>query len=156
LRPIGADAKGVTLASVQVDIGPVEAESATAFVDYARAVLEGYGLEDDPIDDHIGVEVAKRFRSYLDEWARVAKRGGEFKWTTEIDLEQIEYLVHAFHRVAGRAVEAAQVRGHRLMPIEADAFYESLVHGLLHALEAEGTPAAEFAEELRQFWPRFS
>jgi hypothetical protein len=148
--------QGVTLTRVQVDIGPVEAASAAAFIDYARAVLEGYGLEEEPIDDQIGVEVAKRFRGYLDEWARVASRGGEFKWTAEIDLEQVEYLVHAFYRVARRATDAAHVRGHRLMPIEADAFYESLVQGLLHALEAAGTPAAEFAEELRQFWPRFS
>ena len=39
------------------------------------------------------------------------------------------------------------------MPPEGEEFYMSLVHGLLDGLESEGTPAAEFAEELRQFWP---
>jgi hypothetical protein len=141
---------------VQVDIGPVAAASATAWIDYARAVLEGYGFDDErPVDGHLGSEVVTSFRNYLDQWAHVAKRGGEFKWTAEVDLEEVEYLVHAFYRVASLATEAAEARGKRLMPPEAEPFYASLVHGLLDALESSGAPAAEFAEELRQFWPRF-
>ena len=139
-----------------MDIGPVAAASATAWIDYARAVLEGYGLDDEqPVDGHVGSEVVTSFRDYLDEWARVAKRGGEFKWSAEVELEEVEYLVHAFYRVVGLATAAAEARRKRLMPPEGEAFYESLVHGLLDALESAGTPAAEFAEELRQFWPRF-
>jgi hypothetical protein len=139
---------------VQVDIGPVAASSATAWVGYARAVLEGYGLDDDePVDKHIGSEVVVSFRRLLDEWARVADRGGEFKWSTELDLEEVEYLVHAFYRIATRANAAAAARGRFYMPPEGEAFYMSLVHGVLDALESAGTPAAEFAEELRQFWP---
>jgi hypothetical protein len=119
-------------------------------------VLAGYGFDDErPVDNRVGAEVVKSFRQYLDQWALVAKRGGEFKWSAEVDLEEVEYLVHAFYRVASLATEAATARGRRLMPPEAEPFYASLVHGLLDALESAGTPAAEFAEELRQFWPRF-
>ena len=143
-----------TLTAVQVDIGPVAASSATAWIDYARAVLGGYGLDDDePVDTHVGSEVVASFRHYLDEWARIAERGGDFKWSTEIDLEEAEYLVHAFYRVATRANAAAEARGRFYMPPAAEAFYMSLVYGVLDALESAGTPAAEFAEELRQFWP---
>jgi hypothetical protein len=139
---------------VQVDIGPVAASSATPFIEYARAVLDGHGLDDDePVDTRVGSEVVASFRRYLDQWARIAKRGGEFKWSTELDLEEMEYLVHAFYRIATRANAAAEARGRFYMPPEGEAFYMSLVHGLLDALESAGTPAAEFAEELRQFWP---
>jgi hypothetical protein len=138
---------------VQVDIGPIPASSAKAFIEFARAVLEGYGLDDKPVDDELGAEVVASFRSYLDQWARVAKRGGEFKWSGEASLEEVEYLVHAFYRLAGRATAAAEERGRKLMPPEGAEFYNALVLGLLDALEAAGTPAAEFAEELRQFWP---
>ena len=144
-----------SLSLVQVDIGPIPASSAKAWIDYARAVLEGYGLGDEPLDDQVGVEVIASFRNYLDQWARVAKRGGEFKWTAEVDLEEVEYLVHAFYRVASRAADAAEQRGSRLMPPEGQAFYAALVLGVLDALESAGTPAAEFAGELRQFWPGF-
>ena len=65
-----------SLSLVQVDIGPIPASSAKAWIDYARAVLEGYGLGDEPLDDQVGVEVIASFRNYLDQWARVAKRGG--------------------------------------------------------------------------------
>jgi hypothetical protein len=139
---------------VQIGIGPVAASSATAWIDYAGAVLEGYGLDDDePVDKHVGSEVVAAFRKYLDQWARVAKRGGEFKWSAEVDLEEVEYLVHAFYRIATRANAAAEARGQFYMPPEGEEFYMSLVHGVLDALESAGTPAAEFAEELRQFWP---
>jgi hypothetical protein len=140
---------------VQVDIGPVAASSAMAWIDYARAVLEGYGFDDEPVENQVGAEVVKSFRYYLDDWNRVAKRGGEFKWSAEVDMEEVEYLVHAFYRVAGRATAAAEARGTRLMPPEGEPFYNCLVLGLLDALEGAGTPAAEFAEELRQFWPGF-
>src|SRR5262245_27843841 len=145
-----------TLVVVQVDIGPVSSASATAWIDYARAVLEGYGFDrEQPVDDHLGIEIVTSFRRYLDQWARIAKRGGEFRWTAEIDLEEVEYMVHAFYRVATLATAAAEARGKRLMPPEGSAFYESLIHGLLDALESVGAPAADFAAELRQFWPRF-
>ncbi|HEY2813649.1 MAG TPA: hypothetical protein VGJ03_09315 [Acidimicrobiales bacterium] len=140
---------------MQVAIGPVAASSATSFIDYARAVLEGYGLDDEPADDHVGTEVVTSFRRYLDDWARVAKRGGEFRWSGEETLEEVEYLVHAFYRLAGLATATAEERGRPLMPPDAKPFYEALIHGVLDALESAGTPAAEFAEELRQFWPRF-
>ena len=142
-----------SLSLVQVNIGPVPAASATVWIDYARAVLEGYGLGDQPVDDEIGVEVVRSFRSYLDQWARIAKQGGEFKWSADVDLEEVEYLVHAFYRLAGKATAAAEERGRKLMPPEGADFYNALVIGVLGALEAAGTPAAEFAEELRQFWP---
>ncbi len=138
---------------MDIDIGPVPVASATAWIGYARAVLKGYGLGDVPVDDEVGTEVVDRFRQYLDDWERIAKKGGDFKWSADIDLEQAEYLVHSFYRLANRAAAAAEQRGSRLMPPEGEAFYASLVMGLLDALEGAGTPAAEFAEELRLFWP---
>ena len=106
-----------------------------------------------PVIDMTAPESFRAFRTYLDQWAGVAKRGGEFKWSADIDLEQVEYLVHAFYRIATRANAAAEARGRFYMPPEGEAFYMSLIHGVLDALESAGTPAAEFAEELRQFWP---
>jgi len=72
---------------VQVDIGPVAAASATAWIDYARAVLEGYGFDGQLVDDQLGTEIVTSFRRYLDRWTRIAERGGEFRWTAELDLE---------------------------------------------------------------------
>ena len=100
-----------------------------AWVDYARAVLEGYGLDDDePVDE------ANRFRgrrlvppASSTSGRAVAKRGGEFKWSTELDLEEVEYLVHAFYRVAGRANAAAEARGRSVDAARGEAFYTSLV-----------------------------
>lgn len=139
---------------MHVEIGPVSATSATAWIGYARAVLTGYGFPTPTtVDQQVGSDVAESFRHYLDEWDAIAAHGGEFKWVADVDLEVVEYLVHAFYRVAAQLADAAERRGSRLMPDEAGPFYASLVTGLLAGLRTAGEPAADFAEELESFWP---
>jgi hypothetical protein len=141
---------------VLVEVGPVASASAIAWVGYARAVLSGFGLRGANVEDDVGAEVVQAFRVYLAEWEATAASSSEFKWSADVDPESVQYLVHAFYRVAQRLADAAEQRGTRLMPPEAEAFNISLVTGLLDSLEAEGEPMAAFAEELRGFWPGFS
>jgi hypothetical protein len=141
---------------VLVEIGPVASASAIAWVAYARAVLTGFGLRGAKVEADLGAEVVQAFRGYLEEWEAAAASSREFKWSADVDPEAVQYLVHAFYRVVQRLADAAEQRGTRLMPPEAEAFNTSLVTGLLDSLEAEGEPVAAFAEELRGFWPGFS
>lgn len=131
-------------------------ESAIAWVAYARAVLSGFGLRGAKVEADLGAEVVRAFRSYLEEWEVIAARDREFKWSRDVDPDTVQYLVHAFYRVVQRLALAAEERGTRLMPPEAEAFNVSLVTGLLDSLEAEGQSMASFAEELRGFWPGLS
>ena len=135
---------------MQVDIGPVEATSATAFIDYARAVLEGYGLQDEPLDGQVGSDVVKNFRSYLDQWAQVAKRGGDFKWTADVDLEQVEYLVHAFYRVAGRVTEAAEERGLCLIAFHREVRFVEITEVVHRELIDQGGELLRRGDELHK------
>jgi hypothetical protein len=142
---------------VHVAIGPVPASSATAWITFARTVLTGSGRRDQRVDVALGEDVATAFHQYLDEWedlaASAARSGGDFKWAIEIDVEQVEYLVHAFYRIAEQMAAAAEARGRTIMPPEAAEFYASLVTGLLDGLDEEGQSASVFATELRRFWP---
>jgi hypothetical protein len=141
---------------VLVEVGPVPSTSVIAWVVYARAVLSGFGLRGANVEADLGAEVVQAFRGYLEEWEATAARSSEFKWSADVNPESVQYLVHAFYRVAQRLADAAEQRGTRLMPPEAEAFNTSLVTGLLDSLEAEGEPMAAFAEELRGFWPGLS
>jgi hypothetical protein len=138
---------------VHVAIGPIPAASALAWVGFARMVLTGSGQRDQRVKVDLGDDVAAAFHQYLDEWEDLAAAGGEFKWSIEIDAEHVEYLVHAFYRVAEQMAAAAERRGHTIMPDDAAMFYASLVTGLLDGLEEEGQSASVFAAELRRFWP---
>jgi hypothetical protein len=138
---------------MRVEVGPVPSESAIAWISYARAVLSGFGLRGVKVEAEAGPEVVAAFRGYLDEWEQTAAEDAVFKWTTDLDAEHVQYLVHAFHRVVQRLAEATELRGTALMPPEAVQFDTSLVVGLLDSLAAAGEPMKAFAEELRAFWP---
>lgn len=135
---------------VLIEVGPVPAGSATAWIAYARAVLRKRRAHD---PETLPDDVRQDFVAYLDTWEQAASRGPEMRWSAEIDPAKAEYLVHGFYRVASRLAEEADRRGARQAPVEGDAFYRSLVNALLDAMSAEGGSVAQFADELRPFWP---
>lgn len=126
-------------------MGPVSPESATAFVDYADAVLDTGGAD-------LPADVVEAFRAYLSEWRLLASQGGDFQWDTDVATDTAEYLVLAFFRLAERLQEVAVIHG-PAGPPAAGEFYRLLVAALLDGLIDEGQASAEFAEHLRSFWP---
>lgn len=135
---------------MHVQLGPLPSESAVAWVGYARQVLITKRAHD---AETLPEDIRSAFTGYLDEWARAAAKGPELRWETEVDDELLEYLVHAFYRVAVRLSEEAERRGGRASPPEGDIFYTALVRSLLDAMADETAAAAEFSDHLRAFWP---
>lgn len=140
------------LETMRVEIGPVEASSARAWIAFARDVLSPRRAHD---AETLPDDVRAGFEAYLAEWEAAAARSDQLRWESEVDVELLEYLVHAFYRVATRLAEEAERRGSRVSPPEGEAFYRSLVTGLLDALSMAGNGRAAFAEELRSFWPGY-
>jgi hypothetical protein len=137
------------VASMRVVIGPVDGASATAWLGYARRVVDELD-EMAPGECFTTPEVLGAFRGYLDSWEAAA--GDEFVWEQDIPTEQVEYNMHAFQRVTGVLAERAEREG-RQAPPEGDDFYLALLQGVLTALEAEGAASAAFAKHLAEFWP---
>jgi hypothetical protein len=135
---------------VHVELGPLPSESATLWLAYAREVLGARRAHD---AETLPDEVRDGFERYLTEWEKAASEDASFRWSTEVDPELVEYLVHAFYRVAVRLSEEAERRGGKLAPPGGDVFYTALVRALLGAIAKENPAAAEFAEHLRAFWP---
>lgn len=132
---------------MQVDLGPIEASSARAWLGYAQEVLARLRAEAVVPED-----VAVRFEEFLDAWTEAAA-DDPFRWSAAIDADLVEYLLNAFHRVAVRLEDEARARGSRLMPEAAAPFYRMLVTQLLDELEKDDPTRSEFVEHLRNFWP---
>lgn len=132
---------------MHVVVGPVSAESMGTFATFARDVLHGPGPGADVPSD-----AASAFDGYLDEWTTLAGMGGDVTWAADAEPEVVEYLVYSFFRVAKEVNDAAGRS--QVVPEPADAFYWMLVDALLEALAEEGGSRAEFADHLREFWPR--
>jgi hypothetical protein len=135
---------------VHVHVGPIAADSASAWISFARGVLDDRTAAREP---DLPPEVLAGFVGFLDIWETVASASDEFLWDTDVDTEQIEFLALALHRVASELDEAARRRGYALMPSKSAPFYRAVVNGFLDAMAGESPTLAGYAEELRSSWP---
>ena len=140
--------------AMRVVVGPVAAESARAWLGYAREVLTEFDelLPAYPCDSG---EVVAIFERYLDQWDEVAYVAGDdpFQWSDDLAPEIVEYHVHAFNQIATALAERAARRGGRMSPVAGDEFYTSLVNGIVAGLADGPESSAEFAQHLGAFWP---
>ena len=134
------------LERVRIEVGPVRSFSVLSWVAYAHATL-------DRNEGQMPDDVVLGFRALLGEWAAVAEQRPKFRWVTDLPMDVVEYMVHAFYRIAQRLADEAELRGHAIAPADSDEFYWALVRSLLAALSDGGGSAGEFAEHLRAFWP---
>ena len=132
---------------MQVSVGPLPSSSALAWIGYAREVITG------PADQALEPDLLVAFEHYLGEWQAAADHDACFVWTADVPSELVEYQMHAFYRIVSRLSAEAERRGTALLPPDGELFYLSLVEAVIDALTLEGTAAAEFADQLRNFWP---
>jgi hypothetical protein len=136
-----------------VEIGPVSADSVTAWVGYARKALDE--VVGEPGSDGVWIpdDTLGTFAEYLDRWEAAAHGVDEFQWAADIPADEAEYLSHAFFRIVSNLANRADERGFAMAPPESEEFYRALVSSFLAALDAEGPSSQEFSEHLRSFWP---
>ena len=135
---------------MHVHVGPIAADSASAWIAFARRVLDDRTAVGAP---ELPAEVLGGFVGFLDEWDVIASASATFLWDTDVDTEQVEFLALALHRIASELTEAARRRGYALMPEQGAPFYRAVVNGFLDAMATESPTLAAYAEELRSSWP---
>lgn len=132
---------------MRVDLGPVDASSAQAFVDYGWQVLDA------PPGRALSGDVQKEFRRYLAQWQGTAESGDPVRWSYDTTCDEVKYLLHAFHRLATEVETHLIRRELPPFPEQAAEFYRRLVRALLQAVAAESTMCATWAADLGSFWP---
>jgi hypothetical protein len=134
---------------VLIEIGPVSAESARAWIAYATETLEVLRqLESKELER----QALDGFASLLGAWRPIAYRDEPFRWSSQEDPDRAKFLLNALYW-AGTIVEReAEVGRARLRPAVADEFHLVLIHEVLDALEHESEADAHFVKELRNVW----
>jgi hypothetical protein len=132
---------------MRVSVGPLASASVLDFVTRARKRLDDLDRAGAP-DATLPPDLRGAFDTYLDEWDRAAHRGDEFRWSAEVGAEYLQYLTHGLFRVVEHLMESG---------IDSSApgllFYRALVEGLVTALEGDDSSSAEYAAQLREFFP---
>lgn len=137
---------------VRLDVGPVAPASAVAFLEWADEALEGLSarpaLAPSPCPS-VFVDAA----SYLQRWMPcTGSLPTTLRWQADVDVDELEYLVHAFFKLDTELSKQVGVRVPEA-PQESRTFYIVLVRALLHALETQSPARANFVAQLRSCWP---
>jgi hypothetical protein len=134
---------------VHVEVGPVSAASARAWISYATDMV---ALLRSRADSRLSPSALDAFAGLLDEWRPIAEADAPFRWSSEERPERVQYLLHALY-IAGTVIEQEAAAGQaRLRPAAADEFHIVLVHELLDTLEHESEADAHFVREIRNVW----
>lgn len=134
---------------VRIELGPVSAVSAQAWVDYATEML---ALLRTLPPEQLPRSALDRFSSLLDEWRPIAARDDPFRWSSEEPPERVRYLLNALY-IAGTLIEREAGAGRApLRPAAADEFHVVVVREVLAALDHESKADAQFAEQMRNVW----
>lgn len=98
-------------------------------------------------------QVVDDLDAYVNQWAQASGTcNGSFRWQTEIDPDELEYVTYAFYNLDLRLCEHVGRQESVPGPPEGRTFYLVLVRALLDALAGEGAARAAFAEQLRLVW----
>jgi hypothetical protein len=134
---------------LRIELGPVSAVSAQAWVNYATDML---ALLRSLPEEQIPAHALDGFASLLEEWRPIAAHDDPFRWSGEVPPERVRYLLNALY-VAGTLIEREAGTGRApLRPALADEFHVVVVREVLAALEAESRSDAQFVEQMRNVW----
>jgi hypothetical protein len=138
---------------VKLCVGPAPAASARAWTGWAGEVLRA--LRSEPgTTAALPPPMLASVGSYVELWAGTsATRGDTFRWSVDVDADELEYLTNGLYQVDLRVADQGHRCPVRPEPKEAQAFHVLLVEALLFALAQEGPSRAAFADQLRAAWP---
>ena len=136
--------------TVELDVGPVASVSAVAWMQWAEQTFAE--LRNGRLQFSAGA--LDGIEGYFKQWMPQARLLDEaFRWQTEIDPDELEYLLHALVSVDARLSDDARRGQRRPTYDEGRLFFLVLVRALLHALETASPRRAAFADQLRAAWP---
>lgn len=133
---------------VRVQVGPLPATSARAFLPYARSVLDAIASGRVDAGVTLDPDIGAAFDVYLARWERAAEHD-PFVWEEEIDRDLVGRLATAWLElmasVSGRVAEIGLPEG----PPEGEAFYNGLVAAITTALAGDDS----LGQKLQEAWP---
>ena len=140
----------VKLVLVRIELGPVPASSARAWIDNGRSVLAGVRRAGPRLPVELPEDVGKAFDDYLDQWEDVARRDEVFTWSADIDDEHVRHLVVYWFGLMSLDDDVWAEFGLPFAPPEAEAFYLDLSSAVTGALADADT---EVGSMIKASWP---
>jgi hypothetical protein len=139
---------------MEIEVGPVPAPSALAWIGQARAVLELIRSGSLVLPFALPPDVLGAYEGVLDAWWASASLGPDFRWAGEMDGATLHHLVQYWVNLVQYLVENADGHAIPLMPIEAIPFRDALVPAITRALAADpDRDTKAFGERTSDQWP---
>lgn len=134
-----------------VELGPLAAADVCGWIRFARRVIVELRVDPHDLEGVATDDLLRQWSGLIDEWAQVAQTAEaastQFRWSTEIDSEVAEFLLHGFERVMrspGVQAKITEEEAETRRP-----FSLHVVGAFVDGLEGEGTTHGLYADQIR-------
>jgi DNA-binding NarL/FixJ family response regulator len=139
-------------AEIQVQVGPVASEAASAWIANTRRILAAVVLHPEVLPRPVPPDVVEVFAQLLDTWDEVNHGSQEFFWTARAAPADVNRLVEWWAVIDSMSDDQLERLGVRWsVGEEGEPFFHALTAGVLAALSAHAT-TQELAKMLRRQW----
>lgn len=138
---------------MRLHVGPVPPECAAVWTEWALDAIEELRAAPVPTGP-LGPETLAAIEPYVRAWPQATPRQGDvFRWQSEVDPDQLEYVTNALYNLDGHLSEQVTQGHRRAAPVQGEVFHGVLVEALLRALAEDSRCRAAFSEQLGRTWP---
>lgn len=137
--------------AMEVRVGPVSSDAARLWVENTTAILEAVVAHPDVVGAALPDDVVVIFRSFLEQWRRMAMHGGVFHWAARANPGEVRRVVEHWAAIDGLTDEQLEVLGVSWSPPAARPFYLALTAGVLEALR-RNDETRRLAARLTEQW----
>jgi CheY-like chemotaxis protein len=138
-------------AEVQVQIGPVTARAASAWIENTRRILAAVVRHPEVLPEPAPADVVEIFTDLLDTWDEVNQGSDEFFWTARAASAEVLRLVEWWALIDSMSDDTLETLDVHWTVGEGEPFFHALTAGVLNALSAHAT-TQELARVLSRQW----
>jgi CheY-like chemotaxis protein len=138
-------------AELQMSIGPVASEAASAWIANTRLIVNAVRRRPDVLVPPPPADVLDDFSDLLDVWDEVTRSSDNFFWAARAAAVDVHRLVDWWARIDGMSDEQLRTLGVGWSPPAGEPFFLALAAGVLAALNAHPS-TQDMARDLRRQW----
>lgn len=137
-----------TLPRMLLELGPIAADDVQQWARFARRMICEFRVDPCDLSAVATPDFLAEWQSLVDAWDDHARRSdGTFRWSSHVDAELAEYLVHGLERCVRS--DRVQVLATATERAEYSTFTFHVIQGFVDGLSQQGDGHGQLVDQIR-------
>lgn len=131
-----------------MELGPIPAQDVTQWARFARRMLCEFSADPGDLEGVVTTDLLDAWQTLIDTWdSQAVDSTDPFRWTSEMDVELSEFLLHGVDRVLHS--DLLRERSTREEKVRHAPFTFHVVQAFVDGLAAEGRCHEHYVDQVR-------